>query len=297
MSNLVPIVSFGDMERLAESIAQSGLFGMKTKDQALALMAISQAEGRHPALAARDYDIIQGRSAKKAEAMQRDFLEAGGKVEWHELTDTKADATFSHPAGGTVRITWDTERAKIAGLLGKDMYKKYPRQMLRSRVVSEGVRTVYPAATSGMYVPEEIADFDGKTINGTAQPIAELSPPPPTRTEPPHDPETGEIVPHIIAVLDNPAGGGQDWIAWGGKYIAALKQAKSREEGEKWIALNNIAMGNCQVKAPKAAGSVEKAILAMLDRTKPTIDAAAEPNFIPGDDEPDFIPAGDVEHA
>lgn len=151
--------SIRDMERMAMAFAQSGLFGVKTPDQALALCLIAQAEGRHPALAARDYDIIQGRPAKKAEAMLRDFIGAGGKVEWHKLDDTIADATFSHPQGGTIRIDWDIKRAATAGLGGKDMWKKFPRQMLRSRVVSEGVRTVLPAATSGMYVPEEMHDM------------------------------------------------------------------------------------------------------------------------------------------
>lgn len=169
--------TFADMERLAEAIAKSGLFGMKTTEQALVLMAISQAEGRHPALAARDYDIIQGRPAKKAEAMLRDFFEGGGKVEWHALTDENADATFSHPQGGSARINWNMERARTAGLMSKDNYKKFPRQMLRSRVVSEGVRTVWPLATSGMYVPEEAADIPaprkepphpGPTLDGNA---------------------------------------------------------------------------------------------------------------------------------
>lgn len=182
-------LTFQEVERLAEGVARSGMFGMKTKEQALALMMISQAEGRHPALAARDYDVIQSRPAKKAEAMLRDFIEAGGKIEWHSLSDTVADATFSHPAGGTVRITWDMERAKTAQLTGKDMYKKYPRQMLRSRCVSEGVRTVYPAATSGMYVPEEVADF-------AAQPatveISTPTPPPAPVIEPPRAPITPE---------------------------------------------------------------------------------------------------------
>src|SRR6478752_3438020 len=95
MSN--EIVPFVDMQRMATSIARSGLFGVRTPDQALALMLVSQAEGRHPALAARDYDIIQQRPAKKAEAMLRDFLAAGGTVMWHELTDTVAKAKFSHP--------------------------------------------------------------------------------------------------------------------------------------------------------------------------------------------------------
>lgn len=151
--------SIRDMERMAVAFAQSGLFGVKTPDQALALCLIAHAEGRHPALAARDYDIIQGRPTKKAEAMLRDFISAGGKVEWHALTDTEADATFSHPQGGTIRIDWDMKRAQAAGLGGKDMWKKFPRQMLRSRVVSEGIRTVLPSATSGMYVPEEVHDF------------------------------------------------------------------------------------------------------------------------------------------
>jgi len=150
----------GDMATMATAIAKSGLFGIKTPEAAMSLMLISIAEGRHPALAARDYDIIQGRPAKKSEAMLRDFLQSGGSVEWHDLTDDLADATFSHPQGGKVRITWDMERAKQAGLAGRDMFRKFPRQMLRSRVVSEGIRTTCPMATSGMYVPEEVVEFD-----------------------------------------------------------------------------------------------------------------------------------------
>lgn len=159
MSNdLVPI-PLTDLTTMATTMAKSGLFGVRTPDQALALMLVAQAEGRHPALAARDYNIINGRPAKNAEAMHRDFLQAGGKVEWHELTDTAVAATFTHPLGGSVRLDWDMNRAKRAGFGDKENYKKYPRQMLRSRVVSEGVRTVFPAATSGMYVPEEVRDM------------------------------------------------------------------------------------------------------------------------------------------
>lgn len=194
MNAIVPApapLAYADLERLGASIARSGLFGIKTTEQAIALMMISQAEGRHPALAARDYDIIQGKPTKKAEAMLRDFLDAGGKVEWHALTDELAEATFSHPMGGTIRIAWDMARAAKAQLSSKDMYKKFPRQMLRSRTVTEGVRTVWPLATSGMYAPEEARDipaeppFKGTTIDGAPeQPQAEqpAAPPPVKRT-------------------------------------------------------------------------------------------------------------------
>ena len=63
MSN---IVSFNEMEQMAQAIAKSGLFGMKDTNSVLALMAVAQAEGLHPATAARDFHIIQGRPALKA---------------------------------------------------------------------------------------------------------------------------------------------------------------------------------------------------------------------------------------
>jgi hypothetical protein len=162
-----PAYTVTDMERMALAFAASKLFGVQTPDQALALCLVAQAEGRHPASAAQDYNIIKGRPSKKADAMLRDFLASGGRVEWHALDDTIADATFSHPAGGSVRISWDMPRVKKAGIQNDAMYGKFPRQMLRSRTVSEGVRTVFPMATSGMYVPEEVQEFEPK------QPAAE----------------------------------------------------------------------------------------------------------------------------
>lgn len=176
MNAIVPVqpnYAMSDMERMARAFAASRLFGVQNPDQALALCLVAQAEGRHPASAAQDYHIISGRPAKKADAMLRDFLSAGGKVEWHALDDTQADATFSHPSGGSARIDWTLGRAKAAGI-NNPMWKKYPRQMLRSRTVSEGVRTVCPGATSGMYVPEEVQDI----VHEQAAPKALAAPEP-----------------------------------------------------------------------------------------------------------------------
>lgn len=157
MSNaLVPV---SDLERMAKAVAGSKLFGVTTAEQAMALMLVAQAEGLHPATAARDYHIIQGRPALKADAMLARYLSSGGKVEWHEHTDAKVAATFTHPSGGSLRIDWDMARAKSAGLGGKDMWSKYPRQMLRARVISEGIRATNPAVASGIYTPEEVQDM------------------------------------------------------------------------------------------------------------------------------------------
>jgi len=153
-------VALGDMQVMANAIVKSGLFGMKTADQALALMIVATAEGRHPGSVASDYHIIQGRASLKSDSMLARFQQSGGRVEWHDHTNEKVAATFSHPAGGSLRIDWDMARAKAAGLGGKDNWRSYPRQMLRARVISEGVRATFPAVLNGMYTPEEVGEFD-----------------------------------------------------------------------------------------------------------------------------------------
>jgi hypothetical protein len=163
--NTAPAMTVSDVERVANAIAKGGLFGSKDPYAVLTLCLLAQAEGQHPAVVFRDYHIIQGKPAKKAEAMLRDFINAGGKVEWHQLDDTCADATFTHPAG-SARIEWTIERAKKAGI-STPMWSKYPRQMLRSRVISEGIRTVYPGATSGLYEEGEVASF--RPAHGTSR--------------------------------------------------------------------------------------------------------------------------------
>lgn len=164
MNALVPVshappMTISDVERVALAIAKGGLFGSNDPNAVLTLCLLAQAEGQHPAVVFRDYHIIQGKPAKKAEAMLRDFITSGGKVKWHTLDDACADATFSHPSG-EARIEWTLKRATTAGLT-TPMWKKYPRQMLRSRVISEGIRTVYPGATSGLYESGEVADITG----------------------------------------------------------------------------------------------------------------------------------------
>lgn len=256
MNEVSLIMPFADMERLAVSIAKSGMFGMKTPEQALVLMMISQAEGRHPALAARDYDIVQGRPTKKAEAMLRDFLQGGGRVEWHALTDESADATFSHAQGGSARISWDMKRAAAAGLGGKDMWKRFPRQMLRSRTVSEGVRTVWPMATSGMYVPEEQTDqFTGQTIEVE----------PPVAIVPPASRDRQAINEAVLIHADPPTDKYADpdkRAAWLVKFRAALATTTTAAAVEK-IAEGKVVLDFldwCRANSPTEAREVTSAL-------------------------------------
>lgn len=157
------IVTIEEKNSIAEQLVKSQLFGIKDSFQALALMALCEAEGLHPAQAVRDYHIVQGRPAMKADAMLARFQQAGGKVNWVSYTDEKVVGMFSHPQGGSITVDWTIDRAKRAGLSGRDNWKNYPRNMMRARCISEAIRAIYPGIAVGVYTPEEIQDMPTQT--------------------------------------------------------------------------------------------------------------------------------------
>lgn len=143
---------------MAGYIVRSKLFGAKDESQAMSLMLLAQAEGMHPMSAIQDFDIVQGRPARKTHSILARFQAAGGSVAWEEINATRACGTFSHRQGGSLRVEWTFDQAKKVGLTGKDNWKNYPQAMLRARCIAEGVRAVFPGAIGGMMSVEEAQD-------------------------------------------------------------------------------------------------------------------------------------------
>lgn len=178
-NHLVPLQ---DVERMGQLAAASGYLGTRSQAEAITLMLVAQSEGRHPMSVAKEYHIINGKPSLRADAMLARFQTSGGSVRWTEMSDTRVVGVFSHPKGGEVTIDWDMERAKKACLgpaLDKygnpNNWMKFPRQMLRARCISEGVRAVFPAVISGFYTPEEVEDFAPEKKE-TAEPEVHAAP-------------------------------------------------------------------------------------------------------------------------
>ena len=162
MTNQITVLPVAELQKMADVMSRSKLFGINDPTQALALMFLAQAQGKHPASIAQEYHIIQGRPALKADAMLARYFEAGGTVKWITLTDEKVEAEFTHPNSGTCTISWSLADAKSKKIAISPNWDKYPRAMLRSRVISEGIRTSYPNVIMGVYSEEEVRDFDNE---------------------------------------------------------------------------------------------------------------------------------------
>jgi hypothetical protein len=98
--------------------------------------------------------------------------------------------------------SFSLEDAKRAGLAG-DNWRKYPRNMLYARAVSNAARWYAPEVLTGVYLPDEMEQTE------TPEPMA-----PPSQPEPPADQAIADTsTPAPIASTDTDTGAhpGEDW--------------------------------------------------------------------------------------
>jgi hypothetical protein len=227
--------SLDEMRAFAESAIASKFYNFASADQMLPLMIIAQSEGRAFASVVQEYSVIQNKPALKAEAMLARFQKAGGHIAWTELSDKRCAAIFSHPQCSPVEVDWDLDRAKQAGLGGKDMWRKFPRNMLKARVISDGVRTAYPACLGGMYTPEEVSDFTPAQVSPPTQRGQLAAPEEPGQVETPREPSFHEE-------RSNVPGGFRSL-----KTIEVDEEQRTdHTQDPEWHVLNTNLQGNCE---------------------------------------------------
>ena len=152
------------IEKMGEMIWASGMFGCVKPEQGMVLAMQCLAEGKAPLELAKTYHIIEGKLTMRADAMLGRYLTTGGKVKWLVRSDTEVRAVWSKD-GNDVEISSTLEEFKNNGIAMsakgglKDNWRKFPKQMLTARNVSEAVRLLAPQIISGIYTPEEVSDF------------------------------------------------------------------------------------------------------------------------------------------
>lgn len=111
------------------------------------------------------------------------LIMSSGKCKTWEETVTGTDpmkddytvtiTTERKDVGGIRTYEFSTAEARRAGLLGKNLYKTYPKDMLRHRAVARAAKSVYGDVLSGLSVVEEERDI----IDIVAEPVVPSVPP------------------------------------------------------------------------------------------------------------------------
>jgi len=183
-------------------------------DAALAVMVYGHELGLRPMTSLREVFIIEGTPSCSAKLMRSLILRAGHSLVFREVASDRCVVHGTRADGrAEAVVTWTLEDAKVAGLLAKDVWKRYPRAMLAARATSELARLVFPDVTVG-YTPEELqrvdlsGDYDYLDVEEVPD-VADEDRPPPTDAEEDaveqlaldldDDPEDAEVVDEVEA--------------------------------------------------------------------------------------------------
>jgi hypothetical protein len=161
----------------AKELANSGLLpAAYRRNPANVLYAVEYGEmlGLTPMAAINGIHVIDGKPTASASLISALVRRAGHRLRVSsDGTKALAEIVRSDDPDYTFRSEWTMDRAKQAGLTGKDVWKKYPAAMLKARAITEVARDACEEALSGVhYTPEELGaavDEDGVPVQVQAE--------------------------------------------------------------------------------------------------------------------------------
>jgi len=171
--------------RYAMALAKSNLLPKEYRDKpenVLIAIEYGYALGIPPIQALNQVFIVEGKPSASADLIAALVRRAGHKLRVTEGTDANggpsvtASLIRSDDPDFAFTAVWDLAKARAAGLGGKDVWRKYPGQMLRARAITEVCRQGASDALYGViYTPEELGR-DGEPPTSVSQVEVESSP-------------------------------------------------------------------------------------------------------------------------
>ena len=169
LSMLPPLAQLEAADYMCERLAQSRLVPAAYRGDP-ANIFLAYAEGRKfgwdITTAMGNIHVINGRACLSATA-QLGIIRAAGHQVKIDATDQRCHATgVRYNTGERHQVTFSLDDAKRANLMGRDVWRQYPRAMLRSRAVTELGRILFSDVLLGIqYAPDEIPGGPDVTVD------------------------------------------------------------------------------------------------------------------------------------
>lgn len=187
MSNNAIIKSMDDAERAARALVGSGFFAdTKQASQAIVKIMAGQELGFGPFASMTGVHIIQNKPTLAANLMAA-AVKRDGKYNYRvtKLSETECEIEFYERSLDGSKFekvglsAFTMADAKKAGLELKDNWKKYARNMLFARALSNGQKWYAPDVFGGttVYTPDEmgaVTDEEGNIIDAQAKDVNTL---------------------------------------------------------------------------------------------------------------------------
>jgi hypothetical protein len=178
-----PPADVNRLQTLGKLLAESDLFpDTRAMAQAVVKVLAGQELGFGPVASMTGVYVVKGRITLSANLIAA-AIRRSGRYDYRlkRLDDNACEIEFV--MGGTAIGTsvFTIDDARKAGLAGGDSWRKYPRNMLFARAISNGAKWYCPDVFAGaqVYTPEELgAEVDGETGQVlTLRPFEEIATP------------------------------------------------------------------------------------------------------------------------
>jgi hypothetical protein len=113
--------------------------------------------GFSPMQALQSVVVVQGKPTLDSNSLKALILQAGGRIETVEWTDTNCKLRFVRGEWAE-EYSFSWEDATKMGLTSKDNWRKMPKAMLYARCISIGARNMFADFTKGFYSTDEMKD-------------------------------------------------------------------------------------------------------------------------------------------
>ena len=151
--------------RYAQALASASLLPQAYRAKpanVLLAMEYGDALGIAPMVAIQTIHVIEGKPTASAQLIGALVRRAGHRLRVRgDALHAVAEITRADDPDYTFTSEWTLERAKGAGLLGKNVWRQYPESMLKARAITEVARDACPEVLAGVaYTPEELGHDD-----------------------------------------------------------------------------------------------------------------------------------------
>ena len=159
--------SFAELMETCKALVSTGFLPdtIRTPAQAAAIVIAGRELGMPMMRSLRSLAIVKGKVIEYADSQLSRFKSDGGRATFTVLDDKSATLILRHPNGDEHTESFTLADAARAGL-NSGMYGKFPRAMLRSRVITAGLKSIGWEGGCGTYDDDEIP---GARVPGAAE--------------------------------------------------------------------------------------------------------------------------------
>lgn len=144
---------------LARAAVASKLYAVSSPEAALMILLTGRDLGLTASQSFRAIYVVSGKPVVSSDAMVAAIRRSGLCASWRVVESTAERCTIETTRVGEAepeRETFTQDDAARAGLSRKDVWRAYPRDMLRHRAAAGLARRVYPDVVLGCYAPGEL---------------------------------------------------------------------------------------------------------------------------------------------